>query len=62
MLCLSGGRHSRTALAARLAITRIPVTIGANADSRRPVPAPSSRGRPGCGTWFRGQVNRVLVP
>ena len=62
MLCLSGGRHSRTGLAARLAITRIPVIVGVNADSRRPVPAPSSRGRLGCGAWFRGHVNRVLVP
>jgi hypothetical protein len=62
MLCLSGGRHSRTGLAARLATTRIPAIIGVYAESRRPAPAPSSRGRLGCGGRFRGQVNRVLVP
>ncbi|CAH0145740.1 hypothetical protein SRABI26_00579 [Arthrobacter sp. Bi26] len=62
MLCLSGGRHSRTGLGARLAATRIPVIIGANAESRRPAPAPSSRGRLDCGARFRGHPNRVLVP
>lgn len=62
MLCLSGGRHSRTGLAARLAITRIPVIAGVIAGSRRPAPAPSSRGRLGCGALLRVHANRVLVP
>ncbi len=62
MLCLSGGRHPRTGLAARLAGTRIPVIIGVYAESGRPAPAPSSRGRLDCGAWFRGHPIRVLVP
>ena len=62
MLCLSGGRHSRTGLAARLAITRIPVIVGVIAGCRRPAPAPSSRGRLGFGARLRVHANRVLVP
>jgi|GEM_PF-6347582 len=43
MLCLSGGRHPRTGLAAR----RVSVIIGVSAESGPPVPAPSSGGRLG---------------
>lgn len=54
MLCLSGARHSRTGLTAWPAGTRIRVTVGLNAESGRPVPAPSSRGRLDFGAGLSG--------